>query len=168
MAAAYSIDVQLATFFKDPKTFRKLQAECNALIVGEFARDHFIQVQKRKSLTMLIEEAEAAKMMWFLESSDFKRLDSSQVPGDVQRSAHPGVRHADYRSNTRLKSVSLIIGSQTTALMSTLFHQATSTVDLNVLTWNKAYSLYTEATFVQKKAYLLKDSYEGSALYSLR
>ncbi|KAF2247532.1 hypothetical protein BU26DRAFT_566501 [Trematosphaeria pertusa] len=174
-ATDYNINTKLKKFFSDPKAFRSVQANCNALLGGLFAQRFFardkelpdkieIYVQTNKVRLLrdyLIAEGykDTVPAMAKPEGSEsepdpdshFNAEEEEEDSEDPDKS--PG-KH--FKKDTAAgKQVHMQLNWSGNPPIYKLLTEAPTTAALNFLSWNRAYALFPSTTFIQKDVYLL-------------
>ena len=158
MAVAYSIDVRLKTFFSDPQAFRRVQAECNALLTGSFARAFFANELMPQRLCILVDEDGAASIRAFIETNGFPLEKNISLIGPNNDPLYQEISACDmYKCAANGRLIYLFITTQTGVPLNALLCNSMSTGQLSFLSWNKAYALYPRHTFLEKETYLLQN-----------
>jgi len=158
IAVAYSIDVRLKKFFDDPQAFRRVQAECNALITGNFARAFFANDLMPQRLCFLVDEDGAASIRAFIETNGFPLEKNISLIGPNNDPLFQEISACNrYKCAANGRSIYLFITTQTGVPLNALLCNSMSTGELSFISWNKAYALYPRHTFLEKETYLLQN-----------
>ena len=143
------INLRLSHWFIDPHAFRSAQAQCEALITGQFPRHFFAQTWDYEKLwddLIVMTNSNPDPLYTFLGSEGY-----AQEAGATQRANQIAYRKTD-EFGLELRVVVHVRTS-----MFQLLRDAETTADLNFISWNKAYSMLPVATFVKKEAYVLTE-----------
>ncbi|KAF1937455.1 hypothetical protein EJ02DRAFT_55469 [Clathrospora elynae] len=148
-AKAFDINVKLRNFFKDPHAFRSVQAKCDALIPGDFARKFFDRTPFRALVIYVDKDADGMKA--YLEADGY-----TIVKSVVEDDPADDLTGTTYRKRTHGSLFKVVVVySKTHPARIMVLQGARTTGDLNFISWNKAYSLVPFTTWVRKETYLL-------------
>jgi hypothetical protein len=141
----YSINLKLKRWFSDPVAFRSVQAQCDALIIGDFARQFFPRLTAlTNSLTLSLGDPYMS-IVKFLTADGYAHIESGE-----------------YRKTCADGEVRTVFVYYSCSNLHPPVHLALKTADttakLQVIAWNKAYSLYPYVTFIEKKSYDVRPS----------
>ncbi|KEQ59056.1 uncharacterized protein M437DRAFT_88006 [Aureobasidium melanogenum CBS 110374] len=153
----WNIDRRLARFVNDPKEFRSRLGEADALISGTFALLFFAQlywldsgldiyVHQGSKADALIRYIGADKNYKFDHSYGWSDDDQNRTLTKVlifRRMVPPGSPQIRFHL------------TRTSPLHSILTDCAFSTAHVNIITWNKAYCMFPNVTFVDRRMYFL-------------
>jgi hypothetical protein len=155
---SFNINAKLKRFFKDPRGFRSIQAQCDALICNDFARRFFTGAQWPLLSTYVFKSFDILKD--YLEAEGYKVLQNHNNP-PMNNNAY--TRVVQYQKVTTQGSTTLIFvhSAPTLPAIYSLLIKAMTTSNLAFITWNKAYSLASLTTLVKKEAYLLGEVSEA-------
>jgi hypothetical protein len=176
----WNINRRLARFVNDPREFRSKLGEADALISGTFALLFFAQLywldsgldvyvrqgSKADALTRYIGEDTGYKFDYSydcLDDDQHRTLSKVSLPfgtGMLYTTYHEKVlifRRVDPPGSPQIR----FHLTQTSPLHSILTECAFSTAHVNIITWNKAYCLFPNVTFVDRRMYLLHDPDEA-------
>lgn len=147
-----NINKQLGPFFKDPMRFRSELGKCDGLLAGDFVRNFFeFGRWEVTSVLLYVEGLKSQGLIDYLQDHEGYRM-ISQHPRMMERKEAPGFK-ISMRATTGPPIMNLI-------------NEAYTTAGLNVISWNKAYSLLPIPTIVHHKFYPTKpfDNGLGRAL----
>ncbi|KAM0354832.1 hypothetical protein ACHAPU_000659 [Fusarium lateritium] len=137
------INRQLAPFIKDPVNFRYELGQCNGLIAGDFARNFFeFRCWQNTELVIFVERG-----------PKWKRL--TEYLQDAEEYTTRS-RDSDKLMRSRNPFLFIVIKATVSLPIVDIINNAGTTADLNVISWNKAYSLLPLSTIVHHKFYPLK------------
>ncbi|KAF4994657.1 hypothetical protein FGRMN_5654 [Fusarium graminum] len=138
-----NINRKLAPFTKDPGKFRYVLGQCDGLIAGDFARNFFeFGCWQDRELVIYVERGPKCKRLTgYLE--DAEGYTNSMAGADKL------VRDKD-------PDFSITIKATASLPIVDIINSAGTTADLNLISWNKAYSLLPLSTIVHHKFYPLK------------
>lgn len=163
MATVYNIDEVLKWFFQNPKAFRKVEAECNALVTGPFVRTFFANNKLPKRFKVLVEEQHSDAMRIFLISNGYALHPDSPFVGPDDKQLLTGMSACETYECANGRRVQLLVANTLSAILDPFLRNSMSTGDLNFLTWDKTYVLYPRHTFLEKGTYLLKTNQENGS-----
>tara|TARA_R110002003_G_scaffold1868_7_gene23630 strand:+ start:12322 stop:13605 length:1284 start_codon:yes stop_codon:yes gene_type:complete len=156
-ATKYNINPDLKGFFKDPKEFRSVQAQCNAVIVEGFARKFFARTTAdQRLLDIYVVEDHYKTFRRYLKKEGYKL----HSPDDD--------REWFRKKDAEKVRWTIVIESEAETVVDNLFKWAMTTACLHLITWNKAYALFPYTTFVRKECYLVKELADDVADYCVR
>lgn len=138
-----NINKQLGPFVKDPVRFRSELGRYDGLIVGDFVRNYF-EFGRWEVTSLLIYMEQGLKSQGFidyLQEHEWYRPDSQRL-WILSRDSSP--------------DFSIVIKATAGPPIITLINEANTTAGLNVISWNKAYSLLPIPTVGRHKFYPLK------------
>ncbi|KAH0167768.1 hypothetical protein KCU86_g17818, partial [Aureobasidium melanogenum] len=153
----WNINQRLARFVNDPKEFRSRLGQADALISGTFALLFFAQLYWLDSgLDIYVQQGlKADALIRYIGEDKSYKFDHSYSWSDNDQ----------HRTLTKVLIFSRIIppGSpqirfyltRTSPLHSILTDCAFSTAHVNIITWNKAYCMFPNVTFVDRRMYFL-------------
>jgi hypothetical protein len=149
----YNINQKLKPFFQDPVTFRSVQARCDALLWGLFARD-FMSRRTGGSSSLLINVNDNLPLMCsYLESSGYTKMPERNGSSDAP-SKGLTVEYRNRLPNGLVKMVCICTDPAKPAVQ-ILLDKAKLTPDLHLISWNKAVSLVPRSTYMDRGSYLL-------------
>ena len=164
----YNIDQKLKPFFKDPKAFRSVQAHCDAILFGAFARRFFGRISVPDNTLNIGVNANLEAMYAYLETEGYvKKSRSNDEAGendDAGGEANEEDDDGDDKAYSAIYTKTLPSGARygivvmscpTRPILDAVFQLGPTTAELNFVTWNKACSLVPAATFLRKEAYLI-------------
>jgi hypothetical protein len=149
-ATAYNINHQLRTWFKHPDEFRSFLGQCRGLIFSTFARRFMSRLNlKDSSLDIVLEGSadDCYQMRQFLLGQGY----ASKPPRDDE---YPGEMFWQ-------EEMEVNVWYSERAAIAWLFKDAVVTAELNVISWNAAYSLFPCSTFIKKDSFMLRSFDEG-------
>jgi hypothetical protein len=158
----HSINAHLGSSFKDPRAIRSVQAQCDAIITGSFAR-RFFNGYRQRDLGLVVDWNVHA-MCRFLETNGYEITSDSSSQPDSDSDDDSELRIWVFKklwSDDRISLMSLFICYAQPALVNAL-ELAFPTADLAFITWNKAYSLLPYTTYLKKDTYLLEEPKSNS------
>ncbi|KAI4934814.1 hypothetical protein J4E85_002674 [Alternaria conjuncta] len=150
----FNINEKLKVFVTSPNAFRSLQAKHNILISGSFAFGFMLRIPLNFRMfdipttmldRLLVERGPHAEALRsFLENEGYRVKDSS-IPNHpfMERDTAKGCQTV-YIRETEYTPLFVILNSILTC-------------DVNFITWNKAYSVFPDHTFILKQGHLLMD-----------
>lgn len=158
-ATIYNIDIKLKKFFSDPKAFRKVQAECNALIGdadGNFVDGNFVHrflsnEQIPNELHLYVPYKEHATLERYLEAIGYTLHDLARF----QEKLHEVGLYKSAEANAKPRYVAL--HQMEHPILYYFLHMPPSTFLTSFITWNKAYCLYPRSGLLMREGYLLKN-----------
>ncbi|UPK92792.1 hypothetical protein LCI18_003727 [Fusarium solani-melongenae] len=138
-----NINTQLGPFFNYPMRFRSELGKCNGLIAGDFVQN-FLEFGRWGVTTMLLYVEQGLKLQGFIDYlRDHEGYETrSQQHRILERNDAPGF-YIWVRATPGPPIINLI-------------NEAYTTAGLNVISWNKAYSLLPILTVVHHKFYSIK------------
>jgi hypothetical protein len=145
---SYDVNLCLQPFFTHPHEFRSLQAQCDALIVGDFARRFFTRrTSELLEMKIVIEVKHVHILTTYLSRADFaiESTNEDLLKGQVY------VKHCTDGKKRRFK----VQYTDTSTIIETLVSAGTTACQ-NFITWNKAYALFPYTTFMRQEAYLIE------------
>jgi len=145
------IDLGLSHWFMKTRAFRAVQAQCEALIIGQFPRHFFAQTWDYKDLwndLVVVTNSNPDPLYTFLESEGYAR-----EAGTTQRPNQIVYVNTDEWFDEMESRVVIHINTSIFELL----RDAETTADLNFISWDKAYSMFPVATFIKKEAYVLTE-----------
>ncbi|RBR16532.1 uncharacterized protein FIESC28_06941 [Fusarium coffeatum] len=143
-----NVDRQLGHYIKDPSRFRCELGKCDGIIGEEFVRS-FLEFNRHRHRHFMIEITiqEGHKSWQFIEYLlSLEELTVKNIDNDGLSSLQ----------STYDPSCFIWVRKMAQPPIVELINGAFTTVDLNFMTWNKAYSLLPVATVQKHKFYLLK------------
>jgi hypothetical protein len=147
-ATDYNINLRLRKLFKDPRQFRSVQGQCNALIIGNESR--WLMSRSRptfSNLAITVAREDKWALVTYLLSEGYGNDDADDDVEELPLYLTLVKKDGD-------KSYRIIIISNVCALIGAMYYSHT-TAELNFISWNRAFSMFPNATFVEQKAYLL-------------
>ncbi|KAL9627261.1 MAG: hypothetical protein Q9204_006697 [Flavoplaca sp. TL-2023a] len=145
----WNMDKRLQRFVNDPTGLRSKMGELDVLISGSFAIQFFERVTWPSSgLDLYVEEGERSDALYaYLVDSEGYTLQTTRGFGDNDYAL-------PHFYQNRSTEVYVIATSDIPihAILNTFF----TTLVVNIITWNKAYSIFPLTTFIQKRGYLLR------------
>ncbi|KAE9970418.1 hypothetical protein BLS_002678 [Venturia inaequalis] len=157
----WSVDARLKRFFKDPLKFREVVGRCDALISGDFALEYFERVSwKDSSCDIYVNVNRSKELKQHIIAEGYKLESTTQVGLEDWDSAVEApqyeslnfIRSTDSPEDYQKVEVKETVYTPLAAILESVY--ATSLV--NVISWNKAYAVFPQPTFLQYKAYMLK------------
>ncbi|KAF2124370.1 hypothetical protein P153DRAFT_130608 [Dothidotthia symphoricarpi CBS 119687] len=145
MATSYNINLRLSHFFRDPREFRSLLGKCNAVIADEFARRFFSRLNEAEYELMIF----VAKDMYAVLAEYLRGEGYTHEEGffEFVREDSSGCGYIVYMENNPR--------DDTWAPLAQVLDSAYTTCCLNLITWNKAYSLFPYRIFMKQESHLL-------------
>ncbi|CAO2649857.1 Nn.00g011490.m01.CDS01 [Neocucurbitaria sp. VM-36] len=144
----FNINAALSNFFNDPKKFRSIQGQCNALICGTFAFSFFARRKGCTELTILgwiHDDAVAAGVMDdYLEREGYKPQDDGWVS---KVGANDTILRICFKKTKQAPLEQAILSGHNTSTM-------------NFISWNKAFSLNPRGAFLDNE-YIRLDCWSG-------
>lgn len=141
-----NVNTQLGHCLRDPSRFRYELGKCDGIICGEFVQN-FLECNSQRYVRMQIVIQEGPKSCQFIEYL----LSLEEITVDEIYD------HEEYHLESTYDPYGYIWVKKTPKPPITeLINGALTTVDLNFMTWNKAYSLLPVATVQKHKFYPLK------------
>ncbi|KAL8823699.1 MAG: hypothetical protein Q9191_005627 [Dirinaria sp. TL-2023a] len=174
LPAHWNVDRRLRRFVRDPKALRSQMGRHDALISGSFAVQFFERVTwKESDLDIFVEQRQGAialeNHLCKKEDYDFVREGNVQEYLDVNGIL--SIRTLIMQRPDSTEAKVQLIQTKHQPLLEILRGFYTTLV-VNVITWNKAYALFPQPSFVHHKAYMLKpiNDYFGKlvAKYDMR
>jgi hypothetical protein len=168
----------LEKFFSDAKAFRSFQARCDGILAGNVVLDFFARTKKfiydDPLLIFMVGQDDMEDASTFLRTEGYDRLsfhsDTYEKYAKFYSDEHGITQVFEHtnrstRPDNRVK-VLLCCEDDDTSLL-TFFDgmDFESTLTLNFVTWNKAYSVFPYLTFVQKVGYLTGSCPENALDY---
>ncbi|KAI0083370.1 hypothetical protein BDY19DRAFT_910654 [Irpex rosettiformis] len=182
---AFDINNHLSRFFDDPLAFRSLQAQTNTLISGSFALQFFDRsVYQGSDLNLYVPSLHHKEIGRWLVAHGYEYVpghdedvdDDNEDPDSEEDSDENRLHYLDWVRERLIQGFSKEFSFQkrpssktdetfhvrltvvTSCPMEVIlgFH---STAVLNVISWDRAYSLYPRATFEHRKSLLLLEGY---------
>ncbi|KAF2644413.1 hypothetical protein P280DRAFT_534850 [Massarina eburnea CBS 473.64] len=155
----YNINLKLKKFFDNPQGFRSLQGECNAIVVSDFALKFLSRDTLPDGLVIYAPQANAPKLKHWLEDQGYTMAkpnegndEDEDNDNDDDEDAEPGDL---WWKNVAGKKLTVSLDVLTVPPIQKLLNHASTTANLNFITWNAAYSLFPSSTFITKDAYML-------------
>jgi hypothetical protein len=151
----------LAKFFSDPKEFRSFQARVNGILTGGVVLDFFARtknfIHEDPLLNFLVHEDDMEDSIAFLINDGFVRLDDHEEDfgywGYNHLYVHP---NRSTRSKNQVKV--LLCGTFYSPIYVFLCGNSQmpleTTLNSNIATWNKAYSVFPSLTFGENVGYI--------------
>jgi hypothetical protein len=165
-ANMFDLDRKLKRFFYDPRAFRSVQGECNALIYGLWAQEFFARHDDLKNkICISVHEDQKALLLTYLESEGYTRY--NPWPDDPHGMVQEGTtafqkvapQDCTYDSDSSFDtgcSCDVDCGCDTFSRyhmyvwlehdekspFRNVLDRARTTAELNFITWNKAYCMY--------------------------
>ncbi|KAL8893571.1 MAG: hypothetical protein Q9192_005134 [Flavoplaca navasiana] len=160
----WNVDKRLQRFVNDPVGLRSKMGELDALVSGSFAIQFFERVTWLSSdLDMYVKAgARAYALRTYLANSEGYTLQTTKGTGDLPYAMRQLTRIWKYTrpipgsEPEQVTEVHVIATSNNP--INAILEGFYSTIVLNFITWNKAYTLCPLTTFIQKRGYLLHES----------
>ncbi|KAI4671185.1 uncharacterized protein J4E88_009218 [Alternaria novae-zelandiae] len=153
----FNINDRLKHFVTSPIEFRALQARHNVLIGRNFAYEFMARKPVVKTggkiglYSLLVQKGpNADALRTFLEEDGYERLDTP-TPKDKELSKLR-VTMSRVSSDGKCSEVNIVEGE--IPVLEALLPSSTSLS--NLITWNRAYSVFPHETFIDKRGYLLR------------
>ncbi|KAI4636289.1 hypothetical protein J4E83_001243 [Alternaria metachromatica] len=153
----FNINDRLKHFVTSPIEFRALQARHNVLIGRNFAYEFMARKPVVKTggkiglYSLLVQKgSNADALRTFLEKDGYERLDTP-TPKDKELSKLR-VTMSRVSSDGKCSEVNIVEGE--IPVLEALLPSSTSLS--NLITWNRAYSVFPHETFIDKRGYLLR------------
>jgi hypothetical protein len=151
----------LAQFLLDPKGFRSFQARINGILIGGVVLDFFARIKnfihEDPLLNFLVEEDDMEGAIAFLVNDGFVKLDEHEEDAGYLGCNHLCV-HPN-RSTRAKKQVKVLLCGNFYSPINVFLSgnnqmSLHTTLDFNIATWNKAYSVFPSLTFLDDKGYV--------------
>ncbi|KAL9580239.1 MAG: hypothetical protein Q9212_004611 [Teloschistes hypoglaucus] len=168
LPAQWNVDRRLLGFVNDPKALRSFMGKHDVLISGSFAIQFFERVTWKESDLDLYAEAgpSTEALDKYLCEKEGYRI--SRRTGGVDY--WPIDDWVETRTYTKKRADSTdsqiqIVATAYVPIFAILMGFY-STLVVNVISWNKAYAIYPQSSFIHHKSYLLKkmDDYNGRSV----
>ncbi|KAM0228854.1 hypothetical protein ACHAP5_011834 [Fusarium lateritium] len=137
------VNKQLVSFVKDPARFRSELGKHDGLIAGDFVRN-FFDFGRWEDTRLVIYAQKGPKSQGL---TDYL----TEFEGYKNGTKHPEVFRRD-----DVPDLCIVIKTATSSPIVEIINKAQTTADLNMISWNKAYSLLPLPTLVSHKFYPLK------------
>ncbi|KAI0083367.1 hypothetical protein BDY19DRAFT_900417 [Irpex rosettiformis] len=182
-ARTFKINKHLSRFFDDPLAFRSLQAKTSTLISGSSALQFFDRTHYEESdLDLYVSAKHHREVGRWMLAQGYKFTPNSIQDPDFEISAGEDNMNVDVfgyvLQDDRMKGVAavftfhkqsptipgkrlqvqVIVANTCPMEVILWFH---STVVINVISWDRAYSLYPRATFEHRKSVLLRQRHHN-------
>lgn len=174
LSSQWDVDQALRRYVEDPQGFRSQMARYDALISGNFAVQYFERnIWSCKRLVVYILQGRGSQLFSKYLSTiagyseeKLKEYGPDRPAMEVGISAMTiilGSLLKDLRSQTRTfkkdadRKFEIRLHSTTCLPAQYILEISSSTAVVNILSWNKAYSVFPLPTFIQHKSYLLHD-----------
>lgn len=156
-AKEYNFNVQLKRWFNDPVAFRTVQPKCDALIIGDFARQFFSRKSSfTNDLVLSVDYVQYFQMVGSLQSDGYTPVDmetdlycerlanrSGALSVYTKHHTDGAVRTVELRHETNyLREIPPVVF---------FLQTAATTTKLDFIPWNKAYSLALYTTYIQNE-----------------
>jgi hypothetical protein len=152
MAHDYNINHRMRYHFKDPRKFRTVQGECDALIMDGISPEYMNFLQRSHysidDIYLMIETSRMRPMIAFLEREGYKKRQYTPSRDD----------HTLIYSSTTFGYSTVNTNHENSSSMDQAMRRAWSTAGLTFISWNKAYTLFAYDTFVKERSHLISDS----------
>lgn len=156
----FNINLHFKKLFEDPAEFRTYQAQAGALIGGEFARAIFDNtapsVDKLEIYVHRVtdkHERTCDQMIGYIATKGI----GYNVISPIDRKAHGSAELVLEKRLPDGQTRTIAIYCTENSPLGRLLHDAATTATLNFITWNRAYALFAQHTFVDRTAYLLQN-----------
>lgn len=153
----WDVDKALRHYVDDPKDFRSQMAKYDALIDGTFANEFFERAVCDRDLLSVTIQQGLGPQLFSKYLSDIVGYSEVKLEEFDQNHLTAEIRTFKRESDSRIVIVlhvtncpppqSILLGTNTTG-------------EVNIISWNKAYSIFPLPTFIQRKSYLLQ-GYDG-------
>ncbi|KAL8850395.1 MAG: hypothetical protein Q9221_004627 [Calogaya cf. arnoldii] len=167
----WNVEKRLQRFVRDPTGLRSKMGELDVLISGSFAIQSFQRVTWLSSdLDLYVEDDEESDALcaYLVESEGYTLKPTKDPGGDefgyalysfvhIWRYVRPDPGRQDHFTEIQVITAAEV---PIHAILNSFY----TTVVVNIISWNKAYSVYPMTTFIQKRGYLLQplDDYSTS------
>jgi hypothetical protein len=149
----------LEKFFSDAKAFRSFQAKVNGILTGDIVIDFFARTKHfildDPVLIFIVDQDDMEAAREFLENDGFVK-DDNYVDNGI---GYDGINQV-FEHPHRSTGVKVHLCGGFDSLMSALlfgnYMALNTTLSLNIITWNKAYSVFPSLSFVDKTAFSLE------------
>ncbi|KAI4673124.1 uncharacterized protein J4E78_001631 [Alternaria triticimaculans] len=149
-----NIETKLKTFFEDPKAFRQVQANTGAIIGGDFARKFIANELQTPVQELYIYTQYSEVKPLDLRAPIFDFLEQERWIADEYNKTGLGVFR---KPQAEYDGLTICVLDSRDSPLCKLLHAASSTASLNFVTWNRAYSLFPQTTFIDKQCYVLQN-----------
>ncbi|KAL8655751.1 MAG: hypothetical protein Q9226_002923 [Calogaya cf. arnoldii] len=156
----WDIDRCLRRFVRNPTGLRSKMGETNALISGSFA----IQFFERKfwpdsDLDMYVKEGEESDALrrHLVMSEGYKLEDNPDAIDHMMRNMVTIRKYTRPVAGIEHTSTKIHIIGTSDIPIQAILRGFYTTVVVNIIAWNTAYSLHPQMTFIQRKGYMQKD-----------
>ena len=171
----WDVDKALRRYVDDPQGFRSQMARSDALISGTFAVEFFERVfRDREPLDVLVQKGLGCELFsnYLSDIAGYSEIDPEEDNKEMSESESEVRFHAavfvrvfvlthvllQRRMFTRDTDVKSAIRLHITyeSPVCTVVREAYFTAEVNIISWNKAYSIFALPTFILKTFYLLQ------------
>jgi hypothetical protein len=148
LRSIFNISGALKRFVKETDSFRSQLGRCNAMLSGSFALNFFHACEKKTTLldVFVSEGSDVNYLTNYLERSENYEHDTevemNQNSEVYSRALHPKIK--------------IRITRTTKSPIQVILNSASTTAYTNVITWNKAYSIFPRQTLVDHKFFPLR------------
>ncbi|KAM0805777.1 hypothetical protein BDR22DRAFT_816662 [Usnea florida] len=158
----WDVDKALRHYVDDAQGFRSQMARSDALIVGNFVAQFFERVfRDREPLDVWVREGEESELFikYLFDIAGYSEIDIIEVdegPFFSRVERRRFTRDTDVKSAIRLHTMHC-------PPVFNAVSEADFTAQVNIMSWNKAYSVFALPTFILKTCYLLRSWDERAA-----
>ncbi|MCJ1381787.1 hypothetical protein MMC17_004898 [Xylographa soralifera] len=159
----WNIDRRLRRFVENPKEFRAQLGRNNALVSGDFTLQFFErQVWQDCDMHIFVHQySEVLALSTYLqEVEDYACND--MTPYHIIRDTLHFSRRNRHQINTNIPKI--ILRAKDDSPLQQILGKAYTTSLVNIISWNKAYSIFPLPTHVQHKTYLLTKMNDRSGI----
>ncbi|KAL8763422.1 MAG: hypothetical protein Q9194_007353 [Teloschistes cf. exilis] len=168
LPAQWNIDHRLLRFVKDPKALRSFMGKHDVLISGSFAIQFFERVTWKESDLDLYAQAGSSTEALHKYLCEKEGYRVNRKTGGVDYWPIDDWLETRTYTKKRADSTDSQIQIVSTAYVPifAILNGFYSTLVVNVISWNKAYAIYPQSSFINHKAYLLQhmDDYNGRSV----
>ena len=186
LSVQWDVDKVLRRYVDDPQGFRTQMARCDALIDGDFACQYFERVVwSYDSLDLYIQQGLGPDLFskYLLHTAGYSEVVPREYDQDFMvveiRIYAMAFVSGIFADNLRLQTRTFIRDADSKTVIflhitncppaQIILQTADTTAEVNIIGWNKAYSVFPLPTFIQHKSYMLQycDAYAGKSVQKL-
>jgi hypothetical protein len=156
-ATRYNINRHLRRFFDDPVEFRSLQGSYGGLVYGDFARC-FLAGDTSKVMRLDIAADNPSNFHNYLTKEKYSEDDVMAHPRGIQ------VLYSKKLPGTSQELSICLDCMNGRAAIAGVFEVVSTTASLDIISWNRAYSLFPMATHIKKECYLVGEQHSDFEL----
>lgn len=149
-ATQYNINRHLEKFFNDPVEFRSLLGSYGGLVYGDFARC-FLAGDNSKVTELYIAAENPINFHGYMTKEGYSEYAKMGRKLGIQ------VRYFKLLPETSHTLLICLNCANGRAAIAKVFESARTTASFDIISWNKAYSLFPRATHIKKECYLVDD-----------